>query len=433
VRERETETLWLWAFAPVNASVGIFFTLLPLHILDLGGNVVDVGIITSSYLLSLVPGALIWGYATDYSPRRKAYIAFSYLGMGTVLAMIYIFDRLSFLSFSLALFGFISAAAAPSVSLLVMESFSKSSWPDTVARLSFVSLIGYDAGIITGFLWSSFFSLHGLIFLSALLSLFSGALVLRLVREPNLVFERKAILFSRELFAQRLRTLPVLILSLPTLREYRRFLRMLRLTFLREVPLLYFSVFVFDFGVNIFGTSYIPALKQRHISDNEIFLITLANTVTQTIVFFYIHNKRFFERHTVVDTTKWILAIRAVVFFATTAIMALFQGNMLMVTNLILFPVIGGSWAFYNTAVSSLVFRTLDSHRHGEILGIYSSLGGLFSFAGALSSGYLSYTLGYSVTFSAAGVLMILSLYLLSMSAKIGERVRLLRDIVTYG
>ena len=433
MRERETGTSWLWAFAPINASVGIFFTLLPLYILNLGGNVVDVGVITSAYLLSLVPGALVWGYIIEYFPHRKGYIAFSYIGMGAILAIIYSFNRLGLFSFFLAFYGFVSAAAAPAVSLLIMESFAKRSWPDMVAKLSFASMIGYDAGIITGFLWTSFYKLDGLIALSALLSMFSGALVLKLVREPKLVFERKAILFSRELFTHRLRVLPVLIFGLPTLRQYRRFLQMLRLTFLREVPLLYFSVFIFDLGANIFGTSYVPALKQNYISDNEIFLITLSNSVTQTVAFLYIHRKRFFERYMVVDSTEWVLAIRAAIFLTTTIIIALFRGGSLMAINLIVFSAIGGSWAFYNTAVSSLVFRTLDSQRQGEILGIYSSIGGLFSFTGALASGYLSYTLGYSVTFLAAGTLMVVSLYLLNLSAKIGERVRLLHDIITYG
>jgi len=135
----------------------------------------------------------------------------------------------------------------------------------------------------------------------------------------------------------------------------------------------------------------------------------------------------------VVDSTEWVLAIRAAIFLTTTIIIALFRGGSLMAINLIVFSAIGGSWAFYNTAVSSLVFRTLDSQRQGEILGIYSSIGGLFSFTGALASGYLSYTLGYSVTFLAAGTLMVVSLYLLNLSAKIGERVRLLHDIITYG
>jgi len=433
MQKEEARTRWLWAFAPVNASAGIFLTLLPLYILNLGGNVVDVGLTTSVYIVSLVPSALIWGFSADSYPRRKIYITFSYLGMGAILLLIYLFGKLSLLPIFLALYGFISVAAVPAVNLLLMESFTKSSWTDMIARLSFISLIGYDAGIITGVAWSSFFKLEGLIALSAASSLLSGALAMKLIREPKIVFERKAILFSREVFTHRLRALPALFLSFPTVLEFRRFARMLRLTFLNEVPLLYLSVFVFDLGANIFGTSYTPALKQNYVLDNEIFLITFSNTATQTVLYFYIHKRRFFERYTVVDATKWVLGARSGIFLATSIAVALFQGSRLMAANMVIYAVLGGSFSFYNAAMSTLVFRTLGSQRQGEILGVYSALGGLFSFMGAISSGYLSLTIGYAATFLIAAVLMVLSLFLLNLSAKVGERVKLLHDIITYG
>jgi len=302
-----------------------------------------------------------------------------------------------------------------------------------IAELSFVSLIGYDAGVVIGMLWSSFYDLRSLIGLSALLSLVSGALVLKSVQEPNLVFERKTILFSKETFIHRLRAFPILFISIPKLQDFRRFARMLRLTFLKEVPLLYFSAFVFNLGTNIYGTSYVPSLKQNYVLDNQIFLITLLNTLTQTLTYFYIHRKDFFERHMAADTTKLILAIRTGIFLITGVVILFFQRSTLMAINLMTYAALGCSFAFYNTAVSSLVFRTLNYQGKGEILGIYSAIGGIFSFIGALTSGYLSYNLGYSITFLMAAILMVISLYLVSLSAKIGERTRLLHDIITYG
>ena len=296
-----------------------------------------------------------------------------------------------------------------------------------------MSLAGYDAGVVAGFLWSSFFDLEGLIALSAVLALVSGVLVLKFIPEPKLFFERKAMLFSREVFTHWLRALPIVIFKFPTWPDLRRFARMLRLTIFREVPTLYFSVFILNLGTNIFGTSYVPALKQNQITDNVIFLITLANTVTQTAVYLYIHRNRFFERHGVVDTTKLILGARFGTMLITGISIALFQGNMLIAFNLMTYAALGADWAFYNTAVSTLIFRTLNPQKQGETLGIYSALGGLFSFMGAIISGYLSYSLGFFVTFSTAAVLMIISRLLLDLSAKIGGRVKLLHDIVTYG
>ncbi len=431
--QAEHKTTWLWAFAPVNAQGGIFLTLLPLYILNLGGNVVDVGLLTSAYILSLVPGALIWGYIMDVYPRRRGYIVFSYLSTGAALILIHLFTSLSLLPVLLVFYGLVSVAAVPAVNLLIMESFSRDAWPGMIARLSFVSLVGYDAGVIIGFVWSLFYDVRGLIALSAIFALVSGVLVLRLVKEPKVFFERKVLLFSREVFVHRLRALPIVLLNAPTLLDLRRFAKMLRTTFLREVPFLYFSVFIFNFAVYLFSTSYAPALRQNGISENGIFLITLSNTVMQTIVYYYVNRSRFFEHHGVVDTAKLFLTVRFGTILAIGIFITLFQGGALVALNLAVFPILGGSWAFYNTAVSTLVFRTLNPQRQGETLGMYSAIGGLFSFVGTLISGYLSYSLSFLTTFSAAAVLMLLSLLLLGLSAKIGERVRLLRDIVAYG
>jgi MFS family permease len=431
--EEETKTLWFWAFVPINASTGIFLTLLPLYILNLGGNVVDVGLITSSYLFSLIPAALIWGYAIDHFPYRKRYITFSCFGMGAVLVLSFLFNQLGFLSLFLVLFGFVSAAAAPAVNLLIMESFAKSQWPNMIAEFSYVSLLGNDAGIVIGMLWTSFYDLRSLIGLSALLSLVSGALVLKSVQESKVVFEREAILFSKETFIHRLRSFPIIFIRVPKWQDFRRFARMLRSTFLKEVPLLYFSVFIFNLGTNIYSTSYVPSLKQNYVLDNQIFLITLSNSIAQTLMYFYVQRKGFFERHMAVDATKLILAFRTGMFLITSVVILLFQQTTLMVINLMIYAGLGGCFALYNIAVSFLVFRTLNYQGKGEILGIYSALGGIFSFMGAFASGYLSYNWGYPFTFLISAILMAISIYLVSLSGKIGERTRLLNDIITYG
>ncbi len=426
-------TRWLWAFAPINASTGIFLTLLPLYILQLGGDVIDVSLATSTYLFSLIPAALVWGFALDYYPERKRYIVFSYFGVGVVLIAGYLFGSLSLMPIFLALYGFLSAAAAPAVNLLLMETSAKSYWPDMVAKLSFASIIGYDCGVAVGFVWSTFFDISPLIAVSGILSFISIVLVVKTVPKPVLSFERKSLLFSREMFVHRLRDLPVLLIKLPTLRELRRLLRMLRLTFLREVPLLYFSIFVFNIGTNIFGVSYAPSLKQNGVFDNGIFLITLTNSMTQTFLFYSIHRKRFFDNHSPIETTKWMLITRAGTFSIMAASIIMFVGPGLMFSNIVLFSILGGSWAFYNVTTSTLVFRTLSPHRQGEILGLYTSLAGTFSFAGALLSGYISSILGFAVTYLVAAILILLSLLLFSSSYSIGERMRVLHDIVTYG
>ena len=128
-----------------------------------------------------------------------------------------------------------------------------------------------------------------------------------------------------------------------------------------------------------------------------------------------------------------MLITRASTFSFMAASIIMFVGPSLMVSNIVLFSILGGSWAFYNVTTSSLVFRTLGPQRQGEILGLYTSLAGTFSFAGALLSGYISLALGFAATYLVAAILILLSLLLFSLSSSIGERMRVPHDIVTYG
>lgn len=197
--------------------------------------------------------------------------------------------------------------------------------------------------------------------------------------------------------------------------------------------MLYFSVFIFNFAVNMFATSFAPSLSDRGILDNEIFLITFANTIAQAVTFYYIRKKKLFEHHTTASIAKTVLALRTVDFLVIGITVAFWREQVLTLISLVTYSILGVSWAIYNPAVSSLVFRTLDTGRQGEILGIYTAFGGLFSFTGALISGYLTQSLSFLATCIIATILIAISIYLLDLSAKVGERIRLLHDIMTYG
>jgi len=51
---------------PFNAAVAAVSTLVPLSILALGGNVIDVGFAEVAYSLALIPAPLLWGYVCEW-------------------------------------------------------------------------------------------------------------------------------------------------------------------------------------------------------------------------------------------------------------------------------------------------------------------------------------------------------------------------------
>jgi MFS family permease len=412
MREEGSKERWLWAFVPINTSANLFLTFLPLYILELGGNVIDVGTTTSAYFFSLIPGAIFWGYIIDRFPHRKSYIVFSYFGMGAILVAIYFFNSLPFLSLFLFLYGLIWSPSVPCAYFILMKKFSKDLWPNIIAKLSYIASIGTIIGLIIGFSWTMFFDLKILIIIGAVFSFLSSALIQVMVNEGPEIANETVLSGTKNNNKASSDS------NVSRAKSIHQFARMLRLMFFGNAVFLYFSAFIFNLGTNIFVTSYIPSLKDAYVSDSTIFLMTLISVSAQTLVNFYVHKSSFFEQHKMFDRMLRILALRAGSFLAAVGIAIFFQGNVFTVSSIILYSAIGVSLALYNTAISSLVLGTLSPRRQGMILGIYSALAGIFSFVGTFVSGYFSYSLNYFATFSFASFLMVVSLFLLSVSAR---------------
>ena len=65
---------WLTVLIPFNAAVQALSTYVPLQILALGGDVVQVGFAAVVYNLALIPAPLLWGYVCDATGRRRQII-----------------------------------------------------------------------------------------------------------------------------------------------------------------------------------------------------------------------------------------------------------------------------------------------------------------------------------------------------------------------
>jgi len=219
----------------------------------------------------------------------------------------------------------------------------------------------------------------------------------------------------------RLRKLPLFI-DLLKLQGLRRFFRLLRFSILREVPLLYISVFIFNFAIQFFATSYSPSLKQKHVFDNQIFLITLSNTVVQAMLLYIINRKNFFKNYSYIGTIRYILVTRIAAFLFAGTASAILESTPLFYASLINFSILGVCWVLYNIPISSMIFRSLNPGKRGELLGIYTAFTGAFSFAGAFFSGYITHSLNFTTTSLISATLIFISLILANISTEIGKK-----------
>jgi MFS family permease len=404
--QSKSDQKWLWIFVPINAAIGGFSTLLPLYIIDIGGTVIDVGNIVSAYSLALIPSSILWGFAVDRKEKRKPFVTYGYLGITVLLVAGFFLTDIPSLLVLYVCYAGISTVASPAVSILLMESSPKKELSMTFAKYSSLTLLGTALGTIPGAFWTNYLPLRAYFLLCAIFSGISVVLAARYLAEPEFPFERKAVALSQESFVTKLRTVTMIFITIPSLEDIKSFGKMMRSVFTRHLPLLYLSFFLFFTASNLFFTSYTPFLKSRQMDDSGVFIIFTTLYILQAAIYPITGRAcgRFGEDHVAVSAlwlrTGGILA-------ALTTVLLMLHNSTLITASIVSIAVIGTSFAFFNTSSSVLLFRTLPHGKQGELLGIYSALTGIAAFAGAIMSGYLSYNLGYALTFVATALLYV--------------------------
>ena len=204
---------WVYSVLPINIALGPIGTFVQLYILELHGTVIDIGLAVTLFNAVSIPAAIIWGFATDKSHRRKAIIVASYLAVAGIL-ILFLFTRTIYgVDLLYAGFSLVSSAAATPLNLLIMETQPKSRWTSTFALFQMASGIGTTAGLLLGVVWANFLPLQLIAAPLAVLSITSAVLSVLWITDPTFIFEREMIVMVRRSFYERLLTLPMLFLK----------------------------------------------------------------------------------------------------------------------------------------------------------------------------------------------------------------------------
>ena len=403
--------VWVDAILPFYIAFGPVGTLIQLLILNLHGSVIDVALAVTLFNAVGVPAAVVWGFVTDRFHRRKLIIAGSYLATAAILVSFLFINAGYEVSLLYAVFSFTTSAATTPLSLLIMETERKQKWATAFARFSMVTSIGQTAGLILSVGWGLFLSVNYLVVPLAALSVVSAALSVLMIKEPIVVFERRAIAMNRPSFFHRILAVPVFFLRLPRLNDFKRVFRNIKFELTRQVPILYFSIFMFYLASGIFNTSLVPSLKANNVSSFLIFLVTTVAMVVQIISFRYAGP--YTERKSPVKVAVGGLVLRSLGYGFLGVSLYIISGVWFLAPVLIFYPLAAGfAYSVYYTASNTMVFNTLRAGRQGSSLGVYSALVGIATLVGSLVSGFTSLFLGFSVTFIIAAVFLAVSAWL---------------------
>jgi MFS family permease len=362
-----------------------------------------------------IPAALFWGLATDRLHKRKPLIALSYALIAIALVSYY-FDRTTSGTISrYAAISFVSVASATPLNLLIMETEQKGRWAITFARLSMVGSIGNVGGLLLSTVWSQVYpnSLILLFVPMGAFALLSSALALIMIREPDFVLERETVALRRPSFFSRLRTNPVFFIGLPSGSDFRRAFRGIRSGLTSYVPLFYISTILFYISSGLFNSSFVPAMHLFSMPDQEVYAVILAGMVVQTIAFQAAGG--FVNSRGLVMSSVQGLLLRGWSYLSIGIAALVFTGPLFAASALLLYPLAGGvAFAIYYTSSNTMMFNTVRGKTAGSALGVYSAVVGLAAMFGSFVSGFVSVYLGYYTTFISAGILLFVTVVVVS-------------------
>ena len=413
--EKKESQKWMYALMPYNATIFFIGTFIPLFILKRGGNVVDIGLATAFYNLSLTIFSLIWGMVIDRIESRKILLV-SGISLMTILILIILkAGNPTNIIMVYALLGISIAMINTPINILIIETSSKSSLNSSYNNFYWYSYIGGIIGQFGGAIWINFLGLENSIYFSILLSILTLGSFILLLKEPLITLERENILMNLKAFSYKLLQIPLFFIRIPRIKDFVSFFRSIKIFLERDFFIVMSTIILFFASANLFFTSYTPYLKNVGLFDSEIFLLSTYITFVNTFSSLLLRKMKEGEE---LDIAKKALYIRFFGFFLASTFSVFIQNRLNFYTTLISFTFIGIAYTLATIPLNVMLFKTLRPEKKGEEIGIFSSLNGITIFIVSFLSGLISKTLGYYVTFYLATILIFIPILLLETLRK---------------
>jgi MFS family permease len=410
---------WLLAFLPVNAATAAFGLSLQLLILGAHGSVIEWALASTLFNGALIVSSIVWGHLADRYPLRRRFLLINYLGFAAIFAALYQLTSFSELVLLYTLVGVLTPAGVSASNLLILEQFSEGERPTAFASFQEISILGSILGGVVGFFWLQANELlRPLLLVLAAFALSSAIVVWLGVKDRPRPLSSEASAQDAAGLVSRLRHTVALRVNIPFFPAFpqlppgtvHRAWRRIREEARHELPLILGASLLFSLSANLFNVSYTFYLSAVGISFAGIFLVNVANSVTQGVLFPLsgsLSKRGGADR--LVRVSSLLRCIGYLIVVVLTFSRVLSTGSAFG-ANILVYALMGGAIALYSTASSLVLFRTLRERDAGSLLGLNSALGGAAAIGGAFLSGVLSFYGSYRLTFIVAAVGLLASL-----------------------
>jgi MFS family permease len=383
---------WLLGFVPINAATSGFGVVLPLLILIvLHGSWTDVAVAATLFNAAVILSSVAWGSLSDRYPLRRLFLVINFGGYALLYLSLAEVHSLVALYAIYTVIGLIAPAGASASNLLILEKFTEAERATAYASFQEMSILGSVLGLLIGYFWTlANDALLSLLYVLAGLAAVSAVAIWYGVHDPVRSFTTAQVAKHPESLFSRIRVSPSFRIAIPffphrpSLRSgaIQRFRTWARGELHHDLPLVFAATFLFSLSANLYNISYTPYLVSAGLAASAIFLVNFSNNFVQMLVFplsggmvTRFGSDRLVQRATYGRALGY-LATAGFTFFLV-ARRGVFE------ENVIVFGVLGGAIAVYSTASSLMLFRGLEGHDAGSLLGVNSALGGVAAVTGA--------------------------------------------------
>jgi hypothetical protein len=375
------------ATLPANIAYAPLATFVPLYILAIGGNVVQVALAAVAFNAVAMSTSFIWGKISDDTRQRKSLILVSYIAITILLTGMYYAHSIYGIMLLYAGIG-IFQPASNTYNLLVMETDRKENWSRNLTKLQAIGNIGVIIGLAIAAAIAGIYGLHLVLEAFVAASVISIVFAAAFVIEPEVHPRIERSLLNRINDALLLMlTYPFRFVHMPKLHLEIKY--MFKLHSARHVArslgtpiaLLCIAWFMYNIGMSMLNTEYSASLAVHGLSKSPIFTIMLAGMVLQTVMFYY--SKRIIGSEVSGRMGAAAVALRGIAYtMIGTSFLA--SGLAFFSYNIITYTIaIGIAYPLYFTSSYMLLLNSLGDERKGGMIGLYSGIGWIGYFLGA--------------------------------------------------
>ena len=410
---------WLYGWGLGSVALGAASLLVPLYVVELGGDPVDLGLLGAVAALVGTPGALVWGRLADRTGDRRAVVVASLLAVAVVLGATPFLRTVAMVLVANALLWLAFAAAGPVLTLLVVADVPETRWNTEIAALNGYGGYGWAAGLGLGIAWSATVgrlvgpaASQRYLFLACAATAATAAVLLRwTMPTPS---ERRIRRLDRDrvgrvLTAGRRGVRGATFQFTPTRLYWRtRGLAPARMAerFTPTLAAYFLGAVLFFTGFSAFFAPLPLYLTGAGFSSDLVFGLYLVSSLGSAA--FYAGAGRLSGAYDLRLLQAGALGLRAVAMPLVAVVGGvLAAGPDGLLASGLLFALIGLAWAVIAVTGGTIVTRLAPASLRGEALGVYTALSTVAGGLGSIAGGALADAAGFVAAFGGAGAVIV--------------------------